>query len=279
LAQASSRLGWSSFLRISAPEVQLMAPHMCSSVLSPLLVSLLLWLGRAQDPATAMAVGVAGKMAGMAFDKARDTYEHQQPILPCTGDRCCQSSTCIKGVPGQTCHASRGPTECVGSSALQFHYGQCACLHGACSAAGTCGPLPEGWTPPATTQAPALRAAPAPAHTPSWLAQAAQPAPAAPQPNVAVPPGVPVGSSAPAPAPTDDDFLSWHTPSRLFEEAPKKELATKPGFAPPPLVWLGFAGLALVVGALREHNVRRAACPSGGRSDSGSDEEYLVSDR
>lgn len=89
----------------------------------------------------ALAVGMAGQMASVAVDKVEDTIEHSKLPLPCMGPECCHASACMN-VPGMRCNADRGPTKCVGSSALHLRKGVCACLTGPCSVQGKCGPPP-----------------------------------------------------------------------------------------------------------------------------------------
>merc|ERR1740129_1946147 len=137
-------------------------PMPCS-LLQALAVPLLLPLmAQGQDPASVLAVGVAGQVASVVVDKVRDKYENSELPIPCTGEECCQESACMN-MPGMRCNKDRGPTKCVGSSAVQFREGTCACLSGPCSKAGKCGALPPGWAPSAESAAgapPVLPAAP-----------------------------------------------------------------------------------------------------------------------
>eukprot|EP00913_Durusdinium_trenchii_P011590 g10884.t1 len=50
--------------------------------------------------------------------------EHPPQTVPCIGDSCCVGSTCMN-LPGLGCKASRGRTQCVGSSALSMKEGVC----------------------------------------------------------------------------------------------------------------------------------------------------------
>eukprot|EP00434_Breviolum_minutum_P017816 symbB.v1.2.015725.t1/scaffold1184.1/size176679/5 len=94
----------------------------------------------AQDPAsmaTAMAGQVAGIMASKAEKMVENRLEHPPETVPCIGDSCCLGSTCMN-LPGLGCKASRGRTQCVGSSALAMKEGVCQCLRGPCNEEGIC---------------------------------------------------------------------------------------------------------------------------------------------
>lgn len=94
----------------------------------------------AQDPAsmaTAMAGQVAGIMATKAEKMVENRLEHPPETVPCIGDSCCIGSTCMN-LPGMGCKASRGRTQCVGSSAFAMKEGVCQCLRGPCNEEGIC---------------------------------------------------------------------------------------------------------------------------------------------
>eukprot|EP00435_Cladocopium_sp_Y103_P032780 s324_g8.t1 len=63
--------------------------------------------------------------------------EHPPETVPCIGDSCCIGSTCMN-LPGMGCKASRGRTQCVGSSAFAMKEGVCQCLRGPCNEEGIC---------------------------------------------------------------------------------------------------------------------------------------------
>ncbi|CAK9019605.1 Uncharacterized protein SCF082_LOCUS14586 [Durusdinium trenchii] len=105
-----------------------------------LLVAQLSEICAAQDPAS-MATAMAGQVAGIVASKAEQAVEnrleHPPQTVPCIGDSCCVGSTCMN-LPGLGCKASRGRTQCVGSSALSMKEGVCQCLRGPCSEEGIC---------------------------------------------------------------------------------------------------------------------------------------------
>lgn len=67
----------------------------------------------------------------------------------CVGDGCCHGSSCMT-LPGMSCSASRGSTDCIGSSVFPPQRGMCRCDVGVCAGSGTCvgtagqGGLPGG---------------------------------------------------------------------------------------------------------------------------------------
>eukprot|EP00439_Symbiodinium_sp_Y106_P052890 s1441_g7.t1 len=118
-----------------------------------------------QDPATiatAMAGRVAGIMAEKAEQKIESAIEHPEQPAQCVGESCCLSSTCMN-LPGMGCKASRGRTQCVGSSAIAMKEGVCQCLEGPCSNEGVCvETLPPDQRPKDQTFRPAAAQGPTP---------------------------------------------------------------------------------------------------------------------
>lgn len=201
-----------------------------------------------KDPqVNAMASALAGQAANAFVGKVQDKMaEAEVPPEECTGPECCTGSTCLD-MPGMGCSDWRGVTRCVGSRAMNFHKGVCACMKGACGGDGKCAESP--------TEAEMQQ-----------MQQAQFQAPQVQQPQLQAPQQAPAGGAAASTASEDAGTATWSPVtqlggvpgSRLYEarDAAPPQARSLPGAA-----WLlpvAAAGLAAFVARRRDRATESA---------------------